>query len=290
MAVTASRRSAARNSSKGGPSGGDGGRGGDIIFVVDQNMNTLLDFRYHRKFKAENGENGDIKNQYGKNAPACYVKVPAGTIVKDEETGEVLADLTEIGQEAVICKGGRGGRGNAKFANAANRAPTFAEFGEPGEARNLILELKLLADVGLVGYPSVGKSSLVASVSAARPEIAEYHFTTITPVLGVVKTDYEKSFVMADIPGLIEGAADGVGLGHDFLRHVERTKLILHIVDASGIEGRDPSMTSTRSTQSSRSTARRSRVARRSSWPTRSTCLRRRRTCRASRHWPRRRA
>lgn len=225
---------------KGGPSGGDGGRGGDIIFVVDQNMNTLLDFRYHRKFKAENGENGDIKNQYGKNAPACYVKVPAGTIVKDEETGEVLADLTEIGQEAVICKGGRGGRGNAKFANAANRAPTFAEFGEPGEARNLILELKLLADVGLVGYPSVGKSSLVASVSAARPEIAEYHFTTITPVLGVVKTDYEKSFVMADIPGLIEGAADGVGLGHDFLRHVERCRLLLHVVDVSGCEGRDP--------------------------------------------------
>ncbi|MBQ1614491.1 MAG: GTPase ObgE, partial [Selenomonas sp.] len=152
----------------------------------------------------------------------------------------VLADLTEIGQEAVVCKGGRGGRGNAKFANSANRTPTFAEFGEPGEAKNLILELKLLADVGLVGYPSVGKSSLVASCSAARPEIAEYHFTTITPVLGVVKTDYEKSFVMADIPGLIEGAADGVGLGHDFLRHVERTKLILHIVDASGLEGRDP--------------------------------------------------
>ena len=225
---------------KGGPSGGDGGRGGDVIFVVDPNMNTLLDFRFHRKFNGKNGENGDIKNQYGANAPACYVKVPAGTIVKDEETGEVLADLTEIGQEAVICKGGRGGRGNAKFANSANRAPTFAEFGEPGEARNLILELKLLADVGLVGYPSVGKSSLVASCSAARPEIAEYHFTTITPVLGVVKTDYEKSFVMADIPGLIEGAADGVGLGHDFLRHVERTKLILHIVDASGLEGRDP--------------------------------------------------
>ena len=225
---------------KGGPSGGDGGRGGDVIFVVDQNMNTLLDFRFHRKFTAKNGENGDIKNQYGANAEPCYVKVPAGTIVKDEKTGQVLADLTEIGQEAVICKGGRGGRGNAKFANSANRTPTFAEFGEPGEARNLILELKLLADVGLVGYPSVGKSSLVASCSAARPEIAEYHFTTITPVLGVVKTDYEKSFVMADIPGLIEGAADGVGLGHDFLRHVERTKLILHIVDASGMEGRDP--------------------------------------------------
>ena len=225
---------------KGGPAGGDGGRGGDIVFRVDQNMNTLLDFRYHRKFKAENGENGDIKNQYGKNAPPCIVKVPPGTTVRDAETGELLADLTEVGQEAVIAKGGRGGRGNAKFANAANRAPTFAEFGEPGESRNLVLELKLLADVGLVGYPSVGKSSLVAACSAARPEIADYHFTTITPVLGVVKTDYEKSFVMADIPGLIEGAADGVGLGHDFLRHVERTKLILHIVDASGIEGRDP--------------------------------------------------
>ena len=225
---------------KGGPSGGDGGRGADVIFVVDQNMNTLLDFRYHRKFKGENGENGDIKNQYGHNAPPCIVKVPPGTVVRDEKTGELLADLTEIGQQAVIARGGRGGRGNAKFKNAANRAPTFAEFGEPGESRELLLELKLLADVGLVGYPSVGKSSLVATVSAARPEIADYHFTTITPVLGVVQTDYEKSFVMADIPGLIEGAADGVGLGHDFLRHVERTKLILHIVDASGIEGRDP--------------------------------------------------
>ena len=225
---------------KGGPAGGDGGRGGDIVFRVDPNLNTLLDFRYHRKFKAQNGENGDIKNQYGKNAPACIVKVPPGTTVREEETGKLLADLTEVGQEAVIAKGGRGDRGNAKFANAANRAPTFAEFGEPGESKNLVLELKLLADVGLVGYPSVGKSSLVAACSAARPEIADYHFTTITPVLGVVKTDYEKSFVMADIPGLIEGAADGVGLGHDFLRHVERTKLILHIVDASGIEGRDP--------------------------------------------------
>ena len=224
----------------GGPSGGDGGKGADIVFAVDNNMNTLLDFRFHRKFKGKNGENGDIKNQYGSNAEDCIVKVPQGTLVKDEETGEVLADLTEIGQQAVIAKGGRGGRGNAKFANSANRAPTFAELGEPGETRNLILELKLLADVGLVGYPSVGKSSLVASVSAAKPEIAEYHFTTITPVLGVVKTDYEKSFVMADIPGLIDGAADGVGLGHDFLRHVERTKIILHIVDASGLEGRDP--------------------------------------------------
>lgn len=225
---------------KGGPSGGDGGRGADVVFEVDRNMNTLLYFRFHRKFKGENGENGDIKNQYGHNAPPCIVKVPPGTIVRDEETGELLADLTEVGQQAVVAKGGRGGRGNAKFANSANRTPTFAEFGEPGEARNLLLELKLLADVGLVGYPSVGKSSLVASVSAARPEIADYHFTTITPVLGVVKTDYEKSFVMADIPGLIEGAAEGVGLGHDFLRHVERTKLILHMVDASGMEGRNP--------------------------------------------------
>ena len=228
---------------KGGPSGGDGGRGADVIFVVDNNMNTLLDFRFHRKFVGKNGENGDIKNQYGHNAPPCIVKVPLGTLVKDADTGETLADLTEVGQEAVIAKGGRGGRGNAKFANSANRAPTFAELGEPGEARNLLLELKLLADVGLVGYPSVGKSSLIANVSAARPEIAEYHFTTITPVLGVVNVGSlgdEKTFVMADIPGLIDGASEGVGLGHDFLRHVERTKVIIHIVDASGIEGRDP--------------------------------------------------
>lgn len=228
---------------KGGPSGGDGGRGGDIVFRVDNNMNTLLDFRFHRKFVAKNGENGDIKNQYGHNASPCIVKVPQGTLVKDADTGETLADLTELGQEAVIAKGGRGGRGNAKFANSANRAPTFAELGEPGEVRNLLLELKLLADVGLVGYPSVGKSSLVSKVSAARPEIAEYHFTTITPVLGVVNVGElgdEKTFVMADIPGLIDGASEGVGLGHDFLRHVERTKVIVHIVDASGIEGRDP--------------------------------------------------
>ncbi|MBR2216580.1 MAG: GTPase ObgE [Selenomonadaceae bacterium] len=225
---------------KGGPAGGDGGRGADIVFQVDKGLNTLLYFRYHRKFTGKNGENGDIKNQYGHNAPPCVVKVPPGTVVYDEDTGEMLADLVREGDSAVIAKGGRGGRGNAKFANSANRAPTFAEFGEPGESRQLILELKLLADVGLVGYPSVGKSSLIAAVSAAKPEIADYHFTTLTPVLGVVQTDYEKSFVMADIPGLIEGAAEGVGLGHDFLRHVERTKLILHLVDASGLEGRDP--------------------------------------------------
>jgi len=225
---------------KGGPAGGDGGRGADIVFIVDNNMNTLLDFRFNRKFVGKNGENGDIKNQYGHSAPTCYIKVPQGTLIKDEETDEILADLTEIGQQAVIAKGGRGGRGNAKFSSSANRAPTFAELGEPGASRQLILELKLLADVGLVGYPSVGKSSLITAVSAARPEIADYHFTTITPVLGVVSLDEGHSFVMADIPGLIEGAAEGVGLGHDFLRHVERTKVIIHVLDASGIEGRDP--------------------------------------------------
>ena len=225
---------------KGGPAGGDGGRGADIVFEVDANLNTLLDFRYHRKFKGDKGENGDIKNMYGANAEPCVIKVPPGTLIKDAKTGEVRADMTEIGQRAVIAKGGRGGRGNAKFKNSRNKAPTMAEMGEPGERKELLLELKLLADVGLVGYPSVGKSSIIASVSAARPEIAEYHFTTITPVLGVVAVDDEHSFVMADIPGLIDGAAEGAGLGHDFLRHVERTKLILHIVDASGIEGRDP--------------------------------------------------
>lgn len=225
---------------KGGPSGGDGGRGADVILKVDHNMNTLLDFRYHRKFVGKNGGNGDIKNQYGKNAPQCIIKVPAGTLVKDAETGEVLADLVNEGDEAIVAKGGRGGRGNAKFATSANRAPTFAELGEPGEGRTLLLELKLLADVGLVGYPSVGKSSIIASVSAARPEIADYHFTTITPVLGVVSLGDAQNFVMADIPGLIEGASEGVGLGHDFLRHIERTKVIIHVLDASGIEGRDP--------------------------------------------------
>ncbi|WP_196594158.1 GTPase ObgE [Pectinatus sottacetonis] len=225
---------------KGGPSGGDGGKGADIVFIVDNNINTLLDFRYNRKFAGKNGGNGDIKNQFGKNAPDLIIHVPAGTIIKDEDTGDILADLTKENEMATICKGGRGGRGNARFATSANRAPTFAELGEPGESKKLILELKVLADVGLVGYPSVGKSSLIASVSAARPEIAEYHFTTLSPVLGVVSVGPEQNFVMADIPGLIDGAADGVGLGHDFLRHIERTKIIVHVVDASGIEGRDP--------------------------------------------------
>ena len=225
---------------KGGPDGGDGGKGGDIIFQVDENINTLLKFRYNRKFTAENGSHGDTKRQFGRGGEDCVIKVPQGTIVKDFATGEILADLIAPNQRKIIAKGGRGGRGNAKFKSSSRRAPTFAEFGEPGETRELQLELKLLADVGLVGYPSVGKSSLITAVSAARPEIADYHFTTLVPVLGVVSLGYEKNFVMADIPGLIEGAADGAGLGHEFLRHVERTKLILHIVDAAAIEGRDP--------------------------------------------------
>ena len=225
---------------KGGPDGGDGGKGGDIVLEVDANINTLLNFKFNRRFTASNGGAGDVKKQYGRGAEDCVIKVPQGTLVKDATTGEILADLTELGQRAIVANGGRGGRGNSKFKSSSRRAPTFAEFGEPGESRELLLELKLLADVGLIGYPSVGKSSLIAAVSSARPEIADYHFTTLVPVLGVVSLGYEKSFVMADIPGLIEGAADGVGLGHDFLRHIERTKLILHIVDAAAVDGRNP--------------------------------------------------
>ncbi|SEO27645.1 GTPase ObgE [Propionispora vibrioides] len=225
---------------KGGPSGGDGGRGGDIVLVVDSNINTLVDFRYKRKFAADNGVNGQTKNMHGRNANSLVIKVPPGTIVKDELTGDLLADLTAEGQEAVIAHGGRGGRGNARFVNSVHRAPTFAEQGEPGEDRSLLLELKLLADVGLVGYPSVGKSSIISKVSAAKPEIAAYHFTTLSPVLGVVSLAEGKSFVLADIPGLIEGAHEGVGLGHDFLRHIERTRIIIHVLDVSGLEGRDP--------------------------------------------------
>lgn len=225
---------------KGGPSGGDGGNGGDVVFIVDGNLNTLLDFRYKKQFKAERGENGGMSNKFGAKGETLYIKVPPGTLVKDDETDAVIADLTEIGQEFTAAKGGRGGRGNARFANSVNRAPTFAERGEPGEERWLKLELKLLADVGLVGYPSVGKSSIISRVSAAKPDIAAYHFTTLSPVLGVVSIGEGNSFVLADIPGLIEGAHEGVGLGHDFLRHIERTKVILHVLDVSGIEGRDP--------------------------------------------------
>lgn len=225
---------------KGGPNGGDGGRGGDIVFLADRNMNTLLDFRYKKKFKAQKGGDGEDTNKFGRHAEAVTIKVPVGTLVFDEETDELIADLVEDGQTAIVGRGGRGGRGNARFANSVNRAPTFAEHGEPGEERTLRMELKLLADVGLVGYPSVGKSSIIATVSAARPDIAAYHFTTLTPVLGIVKIDDQTNFVMADIPGLIEGAHEGKGLGHDFLRHIERTRLIVHVLDVSGMEGRDP--------------------------------------------------
>lgn len=225
---------------QGGPDGGDGGRGGDIVLVADRNVNTLLDFRYKKKFKAEKGGSGQDGNKFGRNAETVMIKVPVGTLVFDEESQELMADLVENGQQAVVAKGGRGGRGNARFPTSVNRAPTFAEHGEPGEERKLRLELKLLADVGLVGYPSVGKSSLIASVSAARPEIAAYHFTTLTPVLGIVKIDDQTHFVMADIPGLIEGAHEGKGLGIEFLRHIERTRLIVHVLDVSGMEGRDP--------------------------------------------------
>ncbi|PDM41477.1 GTPase ObgE [Parageobacillus yumthangensis] len=225
---------------KGGPAGGDGGKGGDVVFVVDEGLRTLMDFRYQRHFKAPRGENGMSKNQHGKNGEDLIVKVPPGTVVIDADTNQVLADLTENGQRFVVAKGGRGGRGNTRFATPANPAPEIAENGEPGEERNVILELKLLADVGLVGFPSVGKSTLLSVVSAAKPKIAEYHFTTLVPNLGVVETDDGRSFVMADLPGLIEGAHQGVGLGHQFLRHIERTRVIVHVIDMAATEGRDP--------------------------------------------------
>lgn len=225
---------------KGGPAGGDGGKGGDVIFKVDEGLRTLMDFRYQKHFKAPRGENGMSKNQHGKNAEPLVVKVPPGTVVMDDDTKEIIADLTEHGQQAIIAKGGRGGRGNTRFATSANPAPEICEKGEPGEERYIVLELKLLADVGLVGFPSVGKSTLLSVVSSAKPKIAAYHFTTIVPNLGVVETDDGRSFVMADLPGLIEGAHQGVGLGHQFLRHIERTRVIVHVIDMSAMEGRDP--------------------------------------------------
>ncbi|QYY42097.1 GTP-binding protein [Aneurinibacillus thermoaerophilus] len=225
---------------QGGPAGGDGGRGGDVVFVVDEGLRTLVDFRYQRHFKAARGENGRPKGQHGAGAEDLVVRVPPGTTVIDDDTGQVIADLTVNGQRAVIAKGGRGGRGNIRFATPVNPAPEIAENGEPGQERYVRLELKVLADVGLVGFPSVGKSTLLSVVSAARPKIAAYHFTTITPNLGVVDIDEERSFVMADLPGLIEGAHEGVGLGHQFLRHVERTRVIVHVIDIAGSEGRDP--------------------------------------------------
>jgi GTP-binding protein len=225
---------------EGGPAGGDGGHGGHVIFRVDEGLRTLMDFRYQKHFKAEKGEKGRNKSQHGAKADHMYVRVPPGTIVLDDDTGETIADLTRHGQEVIIGKGGRGGRGNTRFKSAVNTAPAIAENGEEGQARWVTLELKVMADVGLVGFPSVGKSTLLSAVSGAQPKIGAYHFTTLTPNLGVVDLGEDKSFVMADLPGLIEGAHTGVGLGHEFLRHVERTRIIVHVVDMSGIEGRDP--------------------------------------------------
>lgn len=224
----------------GGPAGGDGGKGGDVVFIVDEGLRTLMDFRYQRHFKAPRGEHGGSKNKHGKGGVDMVVKVPPGTIVKDVESGTIIADLVEHGQTAVIAKGGRGGRGNSRFATPQNPAPELSEKGEPGVEREITLELKVLADAGLVGFPSVGKSTLLSVVSAAKPKIADYHFTTLVPNLGMVELEGGRTFVLADLPGLIEGAHEGVGLGHQFLRHIERTRVIIHVVDMSGLEGRDP--------------------------------------------------
>ena len=223
----------------GGPGGGDGGRGGNVVFQADTNLSTLVDFKYKRRFFAENGSPGGGGRRSGRNAPDLVIRVPRGTVVRDAASGRVMADLS--GDEpAVVARGGKGGWGNSHFATPTRQCPRFSKPGLPGEEYEVELELKLLADVGLVGFPNVGKSTLLSMVSAARPEIANYHFTTLTPVLGVVKVAEGKSFVMADIPGLIEGASEGVGLGHEFLRHVDRCRLIVHVVDVSGSEGRDP--------------------------------------------------
>lgn len=224
----------------GGPAGGDGGHGGSVILIVDPKINTLVDFKYRRHFRAPVAEHGRGKKQYGKNGADLYVKVPRGTIVKDEATGNIIADMVNPGDTFVVAKGGRGGKGNARFTTSTRQAPNFAEAGQKGVEREIVLELKLLADVGLCGFPNVGKSTFLSMVSDAKPRIANYHFTTIHPNLGVVRVGEGQSFVMADIPGLIEGAHEGTGLGHEFLRHIERTRILVHIVDVSGSEGRDP--------------------------------------------------
>ena len=223
----------------GGPDGGDGGRGGNILFVADDNLSTLADFRYKRKYCAENGQNGGASRCTGKRAPDLIIRVPRGTLIKEQETGRIIADISDS-EPVVIAKGGNGGWGNQHFATSTRQVPRFAKAGNPGEELDVTLELKLLADVGLIGFPNVGKSTLVSVVSQAKPKIANYHFTTLTPVLGVVSLGEGSSFVMADIPGLIEGAGEGVGLGHEFLRHVERCRMLLHVLDISGSEGRDP--------------------------------------------------
>lgn len=224
----------------GGPAGGDGGNGGSIILEADGGLRTLIDFRYHTHYKANRGSHGQGSNMHGRSAEDKVLRVPVGTVVRDAESNQILADLTKEGQQVVVAKGGRGGRGNTHFVSSTHRAPTLAENGDAGEERWITLELKLLADVGLVGFPNVGKSTIISHVSAAKPKIADYHFTTIVPNLGMVKVDEGRSFVMADIPGLIEGAADGAGLGHRFLRHTERTRVLVHVLDISGSEGRDP--------------------------------------------------
>ena len=223
----------------GGPDGGDGGNGGNVVFEVDENLNTLIDFKFKKHFRAENGENGAAKNCFGKSGEDLVIKVPKGTVIKDKESGVVVADMKEKGMRKVLLKGGRGGRGNARFATPTRRAPSFAQRGTTTEEHALILELKTIADVGLIGFPNVGKSTLLSVMTSAKPKIANYHFTTLAPNLGVLKY-YDESVVIADIPGLIEGASEGAGLGHDFLRHVERVRLLVHVVDISGSEGRDP--------------------------------------------------
>ena len=224
---------------QGGPDGGNGGKGGDIVICADRNLRTLMDFRYKRKYEAESGEDGRGRQQFGKDGQDLVIKVPVGTVVRDTESNAIMADLTEDGQSFVAAKGGRGGKGNVMFKNSVRQAPNFAEAGGFARERTIELELKLIADVGLVGYPNVGKSTLLSVSTSANPKIANYHFTTITPNLGVVSM-YDSSFVMADIPGLIEGASDGLGLGLDFLKHIERTRILIHVVDVSGSEGRDP--------------------------------------------------
>lgn len=224
----------------GGPAGGNGGRGGDIIIKTDSGLHTLMDFRYQKVYKAESGGNGMNKLKFGKDGEDIVLRVPVGTLVKDAKSGGVIVDLKSVNDEYVICKGGRGGKGNAKYTSSTRQAPSFAQAGTRGQEREVILELKMLADVGLVGFPNVGKSTILSVVTAAKPKIANYHFTTLTPNLGVVSLGNEMSFVIADIPGLIEGASEGIGLGDEFLKHVERTKVLIHVIDASGQEGRDP--------------------------------------------------
>ncbi len=224
----------------GGPAGGNGGKGGDVVLVADEKLQTLMDFKYKKHYKAKRGQHGSGGNKFGKSAEDLILKVPVGTIVKDAETGEIIADLIENGQKVIIAKGGKGGKGNTAFKSPTNQAPTEAEEGEKGEERWIILELKLLADIGIIGFPNAGKSTLISTISHAKPKIADYPFTTLSPVLGVIQFDIGESVMIADIPGLIEGASEGQGLGHDFLRHIERTKALIHVIDISDFREREP--------------------------------------------------